>query len=228
MPTLLAPAFGAGGGEPYGAALDDDGRTLSLHEYRPDSGTAGPGGRRIDVGRFLAAADAVDGAAIEAANGPVLDVGCGPGRMVRAAAVRGHLALGIDVSAAAIRIARSQGLPVLHRSVFERLPALGRWGTAILMDGNIGIGGDPVALLRRCGELVRPHGGHVLVETASEPLLDRVFQSLVVDDLGRRSLPFAWAEVGAFALRHHARAAGLELLREWTDGARGFAEYARP
>lgn len=228
MSTLDASAFGAGGGEPYGAALDDDGRTLSLHEYRPDSGTTDPPGRRIDVGRFLAAADAADGEAIRAADGTVLDVGCGPGRMLRAAAVRGHPVLGIDISAAAVRVARRQGLPVLHRSVFEHLPGLGRWGTAILMDGNIGIGGDPVALLRRCQALVHPRGGRVLVETSTDPVHDRVFQSLVVDDVGRRSLPFAWAEVGTVALRRHAAAAGLVPQREWAAGGRTFAAYTRP
>lgn len=228
MPGLLAPSFGAGGGEPYGAALDDGGRTLAMHEYREDSGTVTSRGRRVDVVRFLAAADEADRETIRAADGPVLDVGCGPGRMVRAAALGGHPVLGIDVSAAAIRIARRHGLPVLRRSVFEPLPGLGRWGAAILMDGNIGIGGDPVALLRRCGDLVRPHGGQVLVETCGDPFQDRAFQSLVVDDLGRRSLPFAWAEVGTVALRRHAGAAGLEPRREWTAGARSFAEYARP
>ena len=31
---------------------------------------------------------------------------------------------------------------VLHRSVFDRLPGTGRWGTVLLLDGNLGIGGD--------------------------------------------------------------------------------------
>ena len=35
------------------------------------------------------------------------------------------------------------------RDVFDPLPGEGRWETALLADGNIGIGGDPVALLRR-------------------------------------------------------------------------------
>ena len=226
MSSRVPPTFGAGGGEPYGAALDDDRRTLTLHEYRDAGGTI-PRGRRIDVGRFLAPADAADGEVILAAEGPVLDVGCGPGRMVRAAAARGHLVLGIDVSAVAVRIARRHGLPVLRRSVFEPLPGLGRWGTAILMDGNIGIEGDPVALLRRCRDLVHPRSGRVVVETSPDPFDDRAVRSLVVDDLGRRSAPFAWAEVGAVALRRHAGAAGLEPQREWTTAGRSFAAYAR-
>ncbi|MDP9442781.1 MAG: hypothetical protein M3P34_11540, partial [Actinomycetota bacterium] len=48
-------------------------------------------------------------------------------------------------------------------SVFGALPGEGRWATALLIDGNIGIGGDPVALLRRVAELLRP-AGVVLVE----------------------------------------------------------------
>ena len=39
------------------------------------------------------------------------------------------------------------GGPALRRSVFDPLPGEGRWGTALLLDGNIGIGGDPRALL---------------------------------------------------------------------------------
>ncbi|WP_375406507.1 methyltransferase domain-containing protein [uncultured Amnibacterium sp.] len=228
MSTAAPPTFGAGGGEPYGFALDDGDRTLTLHEYRADPGGVASHGRRIDLDRFLAAADDVDGEAIEAADGPVLDIGCGPGRMLRAAAIRGHVVLGIDVSAAAVRIAGRRGLPVLRRSVFECVPGCGRWGTAILLDGNIGIGGDPVALLQRCVDLVRPHGGRVVIETHPDPLRDRAFQSQVVDDLGRRSVPFAWAEVGVAALRRHAASAGLVWEREWAGQERSFAEYVRP
>ncbi len=44
------------------------------------------------------------------------------------------------------------------RSVFDRVPGAGRWRTALLLDGNIGIGGDPAALLRRVAELLRRDG----------------------------------------------------------------------
>ena len=99
----------------------------------------------------------------------MLDIGCGPGRFVHAAIMAGHLTLGIDISATAVRIAQEHGLPVLRRSVFQDLPGEGTWGTALLIDGNIGIGGDPAALLRRCAELVRDDDGRVLVETHPEP-----------------------------------------------------------
>ena len=116
---------------------------------------------------------------------------------------------------------------MLRRSVFDELPHSGRWGTAILIDGNIGIGGDPRALLRRCVELVRP-AGRIIVETHADPVRDRAFRTIVIDDLGRRSLPFPWAEVGTVALRRHAAAVGLVVRREWTVVDRSFAAYARP
>lgn len=46
-----------------------------------------------------------------------------------------------------------------------RCPAKGGWGHVLLADGNIGIGGDPAALLRRTVSLLRPDGT-VLVELA--------------------------------------------------------------
>ena len=49
------------------------------------------------------------------------------------------------------------------RSVFQPVPGEGGWDTVLLADGNIGIGGDPVALLTRCRELLAP-AGRVLVE----------------------------------------------------------------
>ena len=42
-------------------------------------------------------------------TGPVLDVGCGPGRLTGALTARGHVALGVDVSAGAVRLARAPG-----------------------------------------------------------------------------------------------------------------------
>ena len=81
-------------------------------------------------------------AVLARAVGPVLDVGCGPGRHTQALAERGTVALGIDTSPSAVDAARRRGCAVLHRSVFDPLPREGRWRSAFLIDGNIGIGGD--------------------------------------------------------------------------------------
>lgn len=118
---------------------------------------------QFPTGRWLADADAVDEAVLDLALAPVIDVGCGPGRHVHALARRGVPAMGVDITPAVVRLARHRGLPVLERSVFDHLPGLGRWGTALLLDGNIGIGADPAGLLARVAALLRP-GGRVLVE----------------------------------------------------------------
>ncbi|HEX6444717.1 MAG TPA: class I SAM-dependent methyltransferase, partial [Streptosporangiales bacterium] len=49
----------------------------------------------VDRWRVLRAADE---ALLRRCVGPVLDVGCGPGRLVTELAARGQLALGIDVT----------------------------------------------------------------------------------------------------------------------------------
>ena len=62
---------------------------------------------------------------------------------------RGVPALAIDITPGAVLLARSSGALALQRDVFGHLPATGRWATVLLADGNIGIGGDPLSLLRR-------------------------------------------------------------------------------
>ena len=49
--------------------------------------------------------------------------------------------------------------------VFDDVPREGRWGTALLADGNVGISGDPVHLLRRVRQLLQP-GGRAVVEVS--------------------------------------------------------------
>ena len=100
---------------------------------------------------------------VERCSGPTLDVGSGPGRLTVALAERGIPVLGIDVTPYAVRISRAAGVLTLLRDVFGRVPGTGRWATVLLADGNIGIGGDPIALLRRVTELLTPTG-QALVE----------------------------------------------------------------
>jgi SAM-dependent methyltransferase len=209
--------FGAGGSEPYAHALRREGR-LTL--------VGGSGTSDYDLGRWMADADDVDRALLASERGPVIDIGCGPGRMVQAAMGLGLVALGVDVSHAAVTVARRAGLPVLTRSVFDRLPREGRWGTALLLDGNIGIGGDPAALLRRCAELLGRRGS-VIVEVQADDAADDTFVAHVVDDDGRTSSSFPWAEVGSRALARHATAAGLVVDQTWRVDGRAFCRLLR-
>ena len=75
------------------------------------------------------------------------------------------MVLGVDVVREAVDQTVARGVVALRRDVFDRLPGEGRWETALLADGNVGIGGDPVALLLRAGELVAADG-RVVVELA--------------------------------------------------------------
>lgn len=129
---------------------------------RHDDGRVG----RLPVGSWLGgrSADTVfDEAIVALCQGPTIDLGCGPGRLVAHLIERGVPALGVDVSATAIDLARRSGAPALRRDVFDPLPGTGRWQTVLLADGNVGLGGDPERILRRAGELLR-RGGRCIAE----------------------------------------------------------------
>ena len=68
-------------------------------------------------------------------------------------------------SPAAVGHAIERQATALVRSVFDPLPGTGRWATALLFDGNVGIGGDPARLLRRVRRAARPDG-RAIVEMA--------------------------------------------------------------
>ncbi|TJZ49711.1 methyltransferase domain-containing protein [Streptomyces piniterrae] len=177
----------------------------------------------LEVERWCAGADAADLSALRRCEGTVLDIGCGPGRLVAALAAQGHRALGVDVSDAAVARTTAIGGAALRRSVFDSLPEEGSWGTALLLDGNIGIGGDPAALLVRTAELVARHG-LLIVETtpayADGADVDERVQVRVANGLGggrgAQGALFPWARVGTPALLRYARAAGWTCVEQWT------------
>ncbi|WP_062211367.1 bifunctional 2-polyprenyl-6-hydroxyphenol methylase/3-demethylubiquinol 3-O-methyltransferase UbiG [Streptomyces sp. NBRC 109706] len=175
---------------------------------------------RLDVERWCQRPDAADRTVLERCAGSVLDIGCGPGRMVAALARRASPALGIDTARAAVQRTRARGGAALLRSVFDVLPDEGRWDSVLLMDGNVGIGGDPLALLHRVGQLLTP-GGLLLVEAAQSEVDER-FDAWLDDDQGGTSPAFPWARVGVDALRGRAEAAGWTTVARWSTHSRPF------
>ncbi len=161
---------------------------------------------------WLRQADRSDEAMLRLCHGPTVDIGCGPGRMAQALAQRGQVVLGIDLVPEAVRLSLGRGVATLQRDVFDPIPGEGRWDTALLADGNIGIGGDPVALLARVRELIAPQG-RVVVEVAP-PGTGILTRHVSLETQLGRSEPFPWTQVGTDAIAAVAGAAGLRALEE--------------
>ncbi|MEU7015231.1 class I SAM-dependent methyltransferase [Streptomyces sp. 2RAF24] len=178
----------------------------------------------LEIERWCGAPDRGDRSVLDRCRGTVLDIGCGPGRLVAALAAEGRRALGIDICPEAVARTLRLGGAALCRSVFEPLPAEGRWDTALLIDGNIGIGGDPAALLRRLRQVVSP-AGRLLVECAPVDI-DECCEVRVDDGRGGRGTPFPWARVGVRALAGYADGAGWDVADRWDLEGRPFLSLA--
>ena len=140
----------------FGSALRqaDRGAVAALQLVTEDGASM----RRVDLSEWVLDLRPGDESLLARCTGSTLDVGCGPGRLCAALARRGRTVLGVDVSAEAVRQARRRGAPAMRGDVFAALPGEGRWNHVLLADGNIGIGGDPCALLARCVSLMAADG----------------------------------------------------------------------
>ena len=187
----------------------------------PD-GTIAP----VHLGRWTSPADAVDERALRDLRGPVLDVGCGPGRHLHALSRRGIFGLGVDLSPVAVGLARGAGSPAIVASIFDELPGTGHWRSALLLDGNIGIGGRPARLLARVRELLAPDG-RAVVELAS-PEVATVETVVRLETSELASDWFPWAEVSAADVRRTAADAGFAVVDRFTECGRWFAVLAAP
>jgi SAM-dependent methyltransferase len=186
-------------------------------------------GGRVDplpLDRWVGAADAADVELLATAAPPVLDLGCGPGRHLAALSASGRFALGVDLSPVAVRLARRRGAAAIPGDAFGDVPWAGRWRTVLLLDGNVGIGGAPEALLRRARKLLAP-GGVVLVEL-DPPGAPTVRERVRIEARGAVSEWFGWARVGVDAIEGVAAGARLEVEALERAGARWLARLRRP
>ena len=205
----------------YGDGLRGGNNAGSRHQARLNDGTSVP----LPFERYLSRADATDELLLDGLLGPVLDVGCGPGRHLRALAARGVFALGVDISPVAVELAVGGGGRAMVGDIFDELPAGGRWRSALLLDGNIGIGGSPVRLLARIGALLED-AGELLVELEPPGTSTRSTQARLERD-GIASAWFPWARVAAPAIVPIAGASGFRATEIWPLSERWFARLHR-
>ena len=165
----------------------------------------------LEVRRWNRRAEGLDHWLLGRCTGPTVDIGCGPGRLVEALLARGISALGVDHSSRAGQACRDRKGVVLRQDIFAPIPDEGSWSHVLLADGNIGIGGDPGTLLRRCARLLAP-GGSVLIELESPGTgLWRGRARLGHPAMSGGGPWFGWARVGIDALDQLAAEAGFRV-----------------
>lgn len=158
---------------------------------------------------------------LDGCDGPTLDLGCGPGRLTAALVAEGVDALGVDISSTAVQMTIERGGRALHRDIFAPLPHAGHWAHVLLADGNIGIGGDPVQVLRRARDLLDRQGTLVAeVETHQSIGFRCELRRWETDTLVGEW--FAWARVGVGTISEIAYAARLRVIDVRTHADRSF------
>ena len=180
--------------------------------------------RPLPLARWIGDSDHADEFLLSRCRGATLDIGCGPGRLTAALTNRGVVALGIDISRVAVAMTRMRGAVALRRDIFGAVPGAGRWDHLLLADGNIGIGGDPLHLLRSCRTLLAPSG--TLLLDLEPPGSGLLIEHVRLEQSGLMSDPFRWCWVGVDSLPAIAAAAGLTIRRVWVAGDRWQAELA--
>ncbi len=175
----------------------------------------------VPLERYLGPPDEVDRQLLMKVRGPVLDVGCGPGRHLHELAGLGVFALGVDLSPVAVRLATGRGERAIVASIFDELPGSGTWRNALLLDGNVGIGGGPTRLLARIHTLLSDDG-ELLIEL-DPPDTPTTATTARIETGSTVSSWFRWARVSASDLDHLARSGGFRAGQLWCSGGRWFA-----
>jgi SAM-dependent methyltransferase len=180
---------------------DGELRVLPAHRWLGAQCPDGASGDAFD--------EVFDEAVTQMCIGPTIELGCGPGRLVARLIRRGVPALGIDRSATAIRLAGRGGAPAMLGDVFEPLPGMGRWQTVLLVDGNVGLGGDPRRILSRAAELLGRRGRCVAeFDAEAIGIRSRWVRLESAHDVGPW---FRWASVGVDSAAALAAQVGLTL-----------------
>ncbi|MCW2713461.1 MAG: methyltransferase protein [Frankiales bacterium] len=178
----------------------------------------------LPVARWAGPVDVADESLLVRALGPVLDVGCGPGRLTAALHRRGVEVLGLELVEDIPVLARAAGAPVHYGDVHGPVPRPLQWQTIVLADGNIGIGGDVPRLLGRLRDLLAPDGSLLCELHPGAPAAGGLVR---LEGLGAASAWFPWTLLGKKALPAVASAAGLTVSETWSMRGRDFASLRR-
>jgi SAM-dependent methyltransferase len=214
--------------EPFEGAVNGSFTEIFSDALRGDPTTVRgvfPDDRALPVHDWLRPASHSDRLLLGHCVGVTLDVGCGPGRMSAQLAELGHPVLAVDLVPEAVEQARARGVAAIHRSVFDPMPGEGLWDTVLLADGNIGIGGEPGALLRRSADLL-VDGGRVVVDLACPGTGLQLHDAQLVS-ADKTSREFPWAQVGPEAIEWLAATARLRPQRVAEHRGRWFAVLVR-
>ena len=182
----------------------------------------------LPVDRWVGAADDDDMLALGRLHralpggGQILDLACGTGRHGEHLQSLGRQVLGVDTSRVAVARAGGRGVHALCTDALGPLPyGHHAWDGVLLLDGSVGLGGDPLLLLCRVRDLLSAYGW-LLLELDPAGGNDRGPADL--HDGRTASAPFRWARLDdGDGLRRAARIADLAVLDRWVSGVRRFA-----
>lgn len=116
--------------------------------------------------------------AVRYARGRVLDVGCGTGRHAFYLQAQGLDVLGIDTSPVAVAVCRRRGLKYVRLMSFDQVsPALGAFGTVLMLGANLGLLANrdkARRLLRRLHDITE-QDGRIIAESHDPYQTDNPF-----------------------------------------------------
>lgn len=167
-----------------------------------------------------------DRSAVEMCSGATIELGCGPGRLIDRLTARGLPAVGVDQSITAVMLAQRRGAAVVRGDVFGPLPGMQCWQTVLLVDGTVGLGGDPARILSRAADLLIPGGRCV---TEFDPLITGIRVGRVRLECGEVIGPwFHWARAGLDSAHRLAEQTGMAITETRRLGPRAIVLLRKP